>query len=171
MNNQQLEPGRYSVFTDLLLQALSGGAADIRGNITPGSVYAYIDQALGEFGQRPVFKTNITRFVSLRKVIPQVSRNTLFKITDYFVDADSEYQLDPSYEPTNKADEVHVLKEPYASLKNVAILKELQQMQSVGLVVPAGTDYMYYAAMEAKGCKLTALGKHYWKLVKEDKAF
>lgn len=54
----------HGVFTDLLLQALQGGAANITGQITPGSVYAYIDQALGEWKQKPIFKTNIKRFIS-----------------------------------------------------------------------------------------------------------
>lgn len=162
---------QYSVFTGLLLLALSGGAADIRGHITPGSVYAYIDQALGEFGQRPVFKTNVTRFISMRKVEPQVSRYTLLKITDYFNDADSEYSLNPSFESTNSPHIEHLVKEPYAAPKNVAIFKDLQQMQSVGLVVPEGAEHMYYAAMESKGCRLTPLGKHYWKLVNEGKAY
>lgn len=162
---------QYSVFTNLVLLALSGGAADIRGHITPGSVYAYIDQALGEFGQRPVFKTNVTRFVSLRRIEPQLSRNTLTKITDYFTNLNSVYPLDPSFEPSNKPDVPDLKKEPYASADNSAILNDLQKMQSVGLVVPEGASHLYYAAMESKGCKLTKLGQHYWKLVKEGKAF
>jgi len=37
----------------------------------------------------------------------------------------------------------------------------------VGLVVPVGAEHMYFAAMESKYCKLTALGYHYWHLAKE----
>lgn len=37
------------------------------GDVTPGSIYAYIDRSLGGWEQRPVFKANIKRFVSLRK--------------------------------------------------------------------------------------------------------
>ena len=49
----------HGLFTSLLLEALSGGAADITGHITPGGIYAYIDKALGPWEQRPVFKTNV----------------------------------------------------------------------------------------------------------------
>jgi uncharacterized caspase-like protein len=54
------------VFTGLLIDALGGAAANVLGQITPGSVYAHIDQSLGTWSQRPVFKTNVKRFVSLR---------------------------------------------------------------------------------------------------------
>lgn len=50
----------HGVFTNLLIAALQGGAANLNGNITPGSIYSYIDQALGPWDQRPVFKTNVT---------------------------------------------------------------------------------------------------------------
>ena len=33
----------YSLFTGLLVEALNGGASDIFGRITPGSIYSYID--------------------------------------------------------------------------------------------------------------------------------
>jgi len=36
-----------SIFTNLVLDALKGGAADILGNITPASIYSYVDKALG----------------------------------------------------------------------------------------------------------------------------
>lgn len=50
------------VFTTLLVDALSGGAANLVGAITPGSVYAHIDQSLGPWQQRPVFKTGSSGF-------------------------------------------------------------------------------------------------------------
>ena len=45
-----MEQGNGGVFTDLVVAALQGGAADLRGHITPGSIYAYVDQALGAHG-------------------------------------------------------------------------------------------------------------------------
>jgi hypothetical protein len=164
-----IEVNGHGIFTNLLLNALQGGAADIRGHITPGSVYAYIDQALGPWDQRPVFKTNVTRFTSLRTIEPQVPIETLRKIVDYFSSPEQEYRLDPSYEDTNKNEVKHALVEPYAKPENVAIFKDLQKFQSVGLVVPVEAPYMYFAAMESKSCKLTALGYHYWRLFKERK--
>lgn len=155
-----VEVNGHGVFTNLLLDALQGGAADLRGHITPGSVYAYIDQALGAWDQRPIFKTNVTRFTSLRTINPAVPLETLRKIVEYFPAPQQEHSLDPSYEDTN----VDV-----AIPEKVAIFKNLQKFEGVGLVVPVGEEHMYYAAQNTKSCKLTALGYHYWRLVKENR--
>ncbi len=166
-DESSIEINGHGVFTNLLLDALQGGAADLRGHISPGGVYAYIDQALGPWKQRPVFKTNVTRFTSLRTVTPQVSPDTLREIIEYFPAPQDDFKLDPSYEDTNTEDVEHVVIEPYAKPDNVAIFKNLQKFQSVGLLVPVNTEYMYFAAMESKSCKLTSLGHHYWRLVKD----
>lgn len=160
-----LEINGHGLFTNLLLEALQGGAADLRGHITPGSVYSYIDQALGPWDQRPVFKTNITRFTSLRVVPPSVPLETLRKLIEYFPVPQSQFALDPSFEDTNTLNVTHKVIEPYAKTENVSIFKNLQKFQSVGLVVPVDADYMYFAAMNSKSCRLTALGYHYWKLI------
>ncbi|MFA9422393.1 MAG: caspase domain-containing protein [Sedimentibacter sp.] len=162
-----LEINGHGVFTNLLLEALRGGAADLRGHITPGSIYAYVDQALGSWDQRPVFKTNITRFTSLRTVKPQVPVDTLRRIIEYFPIPEKEFKLDPSFEDTNTTIVELKIIEPYAEPKNVAKFKQLQKLQSIGLVVPVDEDYMYFAAMNSKSCRLTALGCHYWRLVKD----
>jgi uncharacterized caspase-like protein len=155
-----LEVNGHGIFTSLLIDALQGGAADLRGHITPGGVYAYIDQALGSWDQRPVFKTNVTRFTSLRTVTPQVPLETLRKIAEYFPTAAHEYPLDPSYEFTNEDDAVP---------EHVAIFKDLQKFEGVGLVTPIDEEHMYFAAQNSKSCKLTALGYQYWRLVSEKK--
>ncbi len=162
-----MEINGHGVFTSLLLDALQGGAADLRGHISPGGVYAYIDQALGAWEQRPVFKTNVTRFTSLRTINPQVPLDILRKIIEYFPNPQDEFKLNPSYEDTNAKDIEHVIVEPYAKPENVVVFKNLQKYQSVGLVVPVDTAYMYFAAMESKSCRLTSLGFHYWRLVKD----
>lgn len=166
-NEPSLEVNGHGVFTNLLLDALQGGAADLRGHITPGSVYAYIDQALGPWDQRPVFKTNISRFTSLRTVTPQVPIGVLRNLVKYFPTPQQEFTLDPSFEDTNATDIEHKVIEPYANPANVAMFKELQKFQSVGLVVPVDEEHMYFAAMNSKSCKLTALGYHYWRLIKD----
>jgi uncharacterized caspase-like protein len=162
-----LEINGHGVFTNLLLDALRGGAADLRGHITPGSVYAYIDQALGPWDQRPVFKTNISRFTSLRTIESQVPISMLRKLTEFFPAPEHEFNLDPSFEDTNTLDVEHKLVEPYADPDNVKKFKILQILESVGLIVPVNEDHMYFAAMNSKSCKLTALGYHYWRLVKD----
>ena len=161
---------QHGVFTNLLIQGLKGGASDISGNITPASLYSFVDQSLGAWQQRPVFKTNISQFLPIRTISAKVSKATLRKISQYFVNQTDEYKLDPSYEFTNTPSTEHRVIEPFADSSHVTIFKELQLFESVGLVEPVGTDHMYFAAMENKSCKLTALGLHYWKLSK-DKRF
>lgn len=164
-----MEVNGHGVFTNLLIDGLQGGAADIRGDITPGSIYSYIDQALGPWEQRPVFKTNTTEFISLKKITPRVSKETLRKIIQYFPEPEHEFPLDPSYEDTNSPNIEHKITKPFAEPDHVEIFKDLQKFQSVGLVVPNSASYMYFAAMESKSCRLTALGYHYWRLVKQKK--
>ena len=160
----------HGVFTDLLIQGLKGGAADISGSITPASLYSFVDQSLGTWQQRPVFKTNISQFLPLRKIQAKVPISTLRKLSFYFKTPTDEYKLDPSFEYTNSPEVTPKIVEPYAEANNVSIFKELQLFESVGLVEPVGEDHMYWAAMNSKSCKLTALGLHYWKLSK-DKRF
>lgn len=97
-----MEVNGHGVFTSLLIEALNGGAADITGHISIAGVYAFIDKALGPWEQRPVFKTNVTRFTSLREIQPQVDMTVLRRILKYFKSEDYQYKLNPSYEPTNK---------------------------------------------------------------------
>lgn len=142
------------VFTSLLIDALGGAAANLVGEVTPGSVYAHIDQSLGQWSQRPVFKTNIKKFVSLRQVKPPLALAELRKIATLFPTSGFEYQLDPSYEPTHSSAD---------SDKN-AIFDLLQKFNRVNLVVPQNAPHMYYAAVDGKSVRLTALGEHYRKL-------
>lgn len=164
MENAEIQHG---VFTDLLIQGLKGGAADISGNITPASLYSFVDQSLGAWQQRPVFKTNISQFLPIRTINAKVPKATLRKISQYFSNPSDEYKLDPSYEFTNDPSIEHSVIEPHANPEKVAIFKDLQLFESVGLIEPVGTEHMYFAAMESKACKLTALGLHYWKLSKD----
>lgn len=157
----------HGVFTTLLLEALKGGAADITGKITPGGVYSYIDKALGPWDQRPVFKTNISQFLCLRKVTPKVPLEVIREIVNYFKTPEEEFSLNPSFEFTNNPTIVHETIEPYAIPEKVSIFKDLQKYVSAGLVEPVDEEHMYFAAMRSKNCKLTALGWHYWKLVKD----
>jgi hypothetical protein len=154
-----MEVKGHGVFTSLLLDALGGGASDLRGHVTPGSLYAYVDEALGAWDQRPVFKTNVSTSAVIRKVVPRVAPEIIRQITDLFADPAQEFALDPSFEDTESA----------AIEENVAKFKVLQKYVGLGLVVPVDEEHMYYAAMNSKACRLTAMGAQYWRLVKEGK--
>ncbi|MBW9090813.1 caspase family protein [Rhizobium wenxiniae] len=143
------------VFTTLLIDALNGAAANLVGEITPGSIYAHIDQSLGSWAQRPVFKTNVKRFISLKKVQPPITLADLQRLTEIFPEATYEVQLDPSFEPDSSAPDP----------EKAEIFAVLQNYNRVNLVLPVGETHMYYAAMNSKSCKLTVLGEHYRRLV------
>ena len=161
-----MESNGSGVYTKLLVDALSGAAANLVGDVTPGSVYAHVDQSLGPWAQRPVFKTNVERFVSLRKAEAPISLADLQKLTKLFDDPTLELPLDPSYEPERSGTEPAGTPEP-DPLKT-ADFAVLQELAKVNLVRPVGAKHMWHAAMNSKACKLTVLGQHYWGLVKQE---
>jgi hypothetical protein len=155
------EDGR-GLFTSLFVDALNGGAANILGEITPGSIYAYIDQSLGSWEQRPVFKTNVKSFVSLRKTVAAIQLNDIRLIAQYFPSPGYEFQLDPSFEPELKGRSEGM---PPPKVENTQIFAILQKYNRLNLLIPVDVPHMWNAAMESRTCKLTALGEHYRRLV------
>lgn len=160
------EGAAHSVFTELLIEGLEGGAADILGRVTPASLYALADEGLGLWDQRPLYKANVQNLLSLRTLPPRVPLQTLRRLPKYFPRPWDIYALDPSCERdrTNITNLAHIPLAP----ERVAIFEELQRCNRHGLVEPVGEDeegnpieHMYYAAIKSKGCRLTALGRHY----------
>lgn len=159
-----METGGAGVFTTLLVDALEGAAANLLGDVTPGSVYAHIDQSLGSWAQRPVFKTNVTKFISLRKAEAPLELRDLQQLPALFASESTRIQLDPSYEPERTGQEDASIPAP-DPVRN-AQFEVLQRFQTVNLLRPVGAPHMWHAAMESKTCKLTPLGQHYWRLAK-----
>lgn len=144
-------------FTSRICDALDGGAADVLGNVTVASVYAYVDAVFSmRERQRPVFKANLSRLRALRRAEPAVSHEKLLKIAEYFGDPFELYPLDPSFEPTM---------EP-SHPEHEAIFADLQRFRGARLVVPEGTDHMFFAAAESKACSLTPLGRLHWQRIR-----
>ena len=156
------ETGSGGLFTHLFVDALEGAASDLIGRITPGAVYAHIDQSLGDWEQRPVFKTNIKRFFSFRLVKPKLNIEQLLRITEFFPEPKSRFALDPTYEPEMKGRDEGM---PGPIAEHTEMFSLLQKFTRHGLVVPVGADHMWNAAMESRSCELTALGQHYHRLV------
>lgn len=157
------EENGSGAFTNLFVDALSGAAANLMGKVTPGSAYAHVDQSLGPWAQRPVFKTNVKRFVSLRKVQPSLELADLRRITEFFPDAGAQFQLDPTYEPERTGLETPGF--PAPDPDHTAIFAILQKYNRVNLLIPEGVPHMWHAAMQSKSVCLTALGEHYRRLV------
>lgn len=157
------EENGSGAFTTLFVDALSGAAANLMGDVTPGSAYAHVDQSLGPWAQRPVFKTNVKRFISLRKVQPPLELVDLRRITEFFPDAGVQFQLDPTYEPERSCgDDASI---PPPDPDHTAIFEILQKYNRVNLLIPEGAPHMWHAAMQSKTVRLTALGEHYRRLV------
>ena len=156
------EENGAGVFTTLFVDALNGAAGNLVGEVTPGSIYAHIDQSLGPWDQRPVFKTNVKSFVSLRQVQPPIALSELQRITEFFPNPGQDFPLDPTFEPErHKSDVSSPLPDPI----NTAKFAVLQKFNRVGLVVPVDAPHMWHAAMGSKSCRLTVLGEHYRRLV------
>jgi len=151
-----VESAGGGVFTSLVCAALEGGAADVCGNVSVAGVYMYVDQALGAWDQRPLFKAHVSKLISLRRCKPQIEPAILRLLPQYFPAPDHQLALDPSYEPEAKPkDEAHE-----------QIFSHLQKYRDARLLVAVGEDHMYGAAMKSKSCRLTHLGQFYWRLAK-----
>ncbi len=147
------------VFTSLLCDALNGEAADILGNVTAGSLYTYLDMALGAWDQRPLFKAHVSKQIPLRYCAPEVHPAALRKLPLYFPDKNDLHSLDEGYEYTSS------IAEP----AKVDIMADLVSFRNARLLVPEGAEHLYDAAMGGFACRLTPLGRFYWTLAKNDK--
>tara|TARA_R110001592_G_scaffold358494_1_gene663534 strand:+ start:4258 stop:5238 length:981 start_codon:yes stop_codon:yes gene_type:complete len=164
-NETAQEMNGHGLFTYLVLDALRGGASDILGRITPASVYSHIDQSLGDWDQRPLYKSHVDNFLVLKEMSPKVSLKTLRRLPFFFKSPSSEYSLTPDHEHTNqdgtsRTDGDNVMQGEF---------RELQDCNRVGLVEPVSSQDMYWAAIKSKSCRLTALGSHYYRLATDNR--
>lgn len=156
---EALEEDGGGVFTSLLVEALEGGAAGLLGEVSAASVYAYIDSAMGAWDQRPLFKANVSRFVKLREAEPRLQSTLVQKLTDYFPLPAETLELTPEHEPEVKPHDVEKEEQ----------FRTLQKFRDAGLLEPEGAQSLYHAAINYKACRLTTLGRYYWRLVNENK--
>lgn len=154
-------------FTRIIVEALMGGAMNLMGEVSPGGLYDYVDRALGSWDQRPVFKANIEEFVCLRRNKPPIRITELGQITKIFPKVDQDKPLDPSYVADKRGitDEKYMKHNP----RKERILAILLKYASLNLVVPVDAPHLSQAAVDFKACRLTPLGKYFWKLVDEDR--
>lgn len=151
--------GGGGLFTSLVVDALSGGAADVLGAVTATSIYSYVEAALGAWDQRPLFKSHVAQLVSLRHSEPPIERRLLRRLPSLFPLPAEDFPLDPSYERTSET----------AEAAHVAVFEKLQKLSRVHLVVPCDAPHMYEAAMSSKACRLTPSGRYYWRLASSNR--
>lgn len=141
-------------FSTYLCGALEGGAAEVLGKVTLAGIYAYLEESFGAWDQRPVFKANVDHLFEVRGCKPAVPVEDLRELPTLFSEPDRDYDLDPSFEDT----------EPGHDQENVKNFKLFQRLRAAKLLEPVDEDHLYFAAMNSKACRLTPLGKHYWKM-------
>ncbi|MGD0224241.1 MAG: caspase family protein [Terriglobia bacterium] len=153
-----MELGGHGVFTNLVLGALRGGAADVRGRVSAASIYAYAEAALGAWQQRPLYKSHAAHLEPVRVCEPKVPDTLLRELTTYFPCPDHEYQLDMTYEETNQG---------AAIPERVDTFKKFKQLQIAGLLRPKVGNDLYWSAERSGHVLLTELGKFYLQLVRQ----
>lgn len=152
-----VEVGGGGLFTSLVVDALEGGAADLLGDVTIPAIYAKVEAALGAWDQRPLFKSHVSKVIPIRECEPPVSVAILRELPALFPLPAEDFNLSPEYEEACRdKDEI-----------KVQVFSKLQKLNRVHLVVPIDAKHMYDAAMQSKGCRLTATGRYYWRLAKD----
>lgn len=168
-SQEAAEHDGHGLFTGIMLDGLTGSASDVLGRITPAALYSLIDQTLGGWEQRPVYKANVQKFITLRQVPPKVAPEALRRLKDYFPTPGHILPVDPSFEPARGE-----FTEQFAHIPvdedNVAVFREMQTFYKVNLVAPVDQPYPWHAAMHSTGFRLTAQGAHYRRLA-ENKRF
>jgi hypothetical protein len=165
------------VFTKLVVGALSGGASDVRGRVSAASIYAYAEQALGAWDQRPMYKSHANCLAPIRLCKPFVSDNLLRELPTLFEDQEFKYYMNPSYEVSNTLDHPH-FKPPETDKGNVAIFDKFKILRNARLVTTSNEKDLYFVALENTEDKeeedldfviLTPLGQFYWQLANDEK--
>lgn len=162
------EADGHGKFTDIMLDGLAGAASDILGRITPAALYAHVDQTLGAWEQRPIYKANVQSFVTLREVSPKVPKEVLRRLPTLFPTASHIFSLDPSFEP-DRGEEAERLSDIPVNDDNFQVFRDLQRCNRHGLVVPTEHDHMWHSAVFSGGCRLTATGAHFRRLAEKKK--
>ena len=145
------------MFTQLVIGALEGGGKDIRGKVTSASIYGYVDQALGPWEQRPMYKSNASRLLTVRQCEPDVSGADLQRLPELFMTPVTPHCLDHRYE--------HSFEE--ATPECVAIFNVFKHYRDARLLKTTIDSDLFFAAKHCTSAALTPLGKYYWELAKK----
>jgi hypothetical protein len=157
-NQKAREMDGSGMFTHLVIAALKGGASDIRGHISAASIYGYVEQALGPWDQRPIYKSNARQLSPIRYVAPDIKDEDLRYLPSLFPTQDHHYSLDPTYEVTRSE----------SNPEHIAIFSLFKRYQIARLLRPSVDQDLYFAALASRPVELTPLGQFYWQLAKSD---
>ncbi|GAC1459393.1 MAG: hypothetical protein NVS4B11_37380 [Ktedonobacteraceae bacterium] len=155
-DQKALEANGRGLFTSLVVGALKGGASDVRGQISEASIYAYVEQALGPWDQRPIYKSNATHLSPVRQCLPDIEDDELRRLPRFFAQHNAQYFLNPSYE----------IERSEALPEHVGIFKLFKRYQVARLLRPTLDTDLYFAAIYSHPVELTPIGQFYWQLAK-----
>lgn len=147
------EGWEHSVFTSLMLEALKGGASDVRGEVSAAALYAYLEQSLGAWDQRPVYKSYARALKPLRRCEPAVSDGVLARLPEWFKRPDSTFQMSPQYEVTSDS----------ADQALVQIFDQFKILRNAHLLTTENLKDLYWTALESGTVRLTPQGRLFWK--------
>lgn len=153
-NQYSYEKHGKGIFTSMIYDAMKGSAADVLGRITIASLYYYADMQLGAWNQRPVFKSHVSRMISIRNCQQKIDNEILRKLPVYFSDNQVGFPLSVNLLQNN----------------NLApVMKHMRLYYANGLILPVETDSLDAEAAINGACKLTPLGMYYKKLAEENR--
>lgn len=149
-----VEVAGHGAFTRLVLGALEGGAADVRGRVSAASIYAYAEAVLGAMDQRPIYKSHAASLEPVRLCPPAAADEILRQLTSLFPQPGDAHRLAPSYERS------HAMAVP----AHVDLFQTFKRLQVAQLLrCERGVD-MYDTALAGETVLLTPLGRFYWEL-------
>ena len=154
-----VEINGHGRFTRLITNALLGGASDFCGEVKVPAIYAYIDDALSPVEQRPIFKSNVSKLISIRDSELDVESSILRFLPRYFKKVSDKIQIDESYLSGNKRSDPKKIEEFFHFL----LLQDRQ------LILPKESLDLSDAARKSDIISLTEIGKYYWNIVMEKK--
>ncbi|HEX8035581.1 MAG TPA: caspase family protein [Ktedonobacterales bacterium] len=157
-NQPAIEVDGHGMFTRLVRGALKGGAADVRGRVSAAAIYAYVEEALGPWDQRPIYKSNATNLSPIRHCKPDLSDEDLRRLPEFFPTEDFQYRLDPTYEVTRQE----------ALPEHIDIFNLFKRYQVARLLRPSLDEHLYFAAINSRPAELTPLGQFYRQLAKDN---
>ena len=115
------------------------------------------DLALGPWDQRPLYKSHADRLSPVRLCNPSVPDELLRDLPLFFAESDSRYQLDPTYEASDRS----------ALPDHTEIYQKFTQYRDAGLLKTVDGGHLYYTVMGSGAVDLTEIGQLYWLLAKK----
>jgi Caspase domain len=150
----------YGLFTDAIADGLSGGAADLLGQVNAASLYLYADRLFGGWNQRPMYKSHTSEVSRLRLCKPMVSGEVLRSIKVLFPQLDDRLQLTPKHASAfNPSDD-----DPDAERKYQEF-QELKKLRDAGVVMCDGDQDLETTAKYSGYAQMTILGRYLWRLL------